>query len=472
VSSRIGNAVSTAVILGIVLLVEAVGLRSGTVGYVLVGLVAAIALVLIAFRVNLQWMGLGAACGAAFSLTWNGWFLGPARPGDALIFIALACFVAGEPNRAFSAPPWWVKQLVFVIAIGVIAQVYFPPSNNYLTTRVTTDAGGKSMPPRSGDQSFINIGVGLKFIVAVAIIPLIFIAATRVDRRALRWLVRAFAVGTALSAWVAFTDYLGTNFGQILTRVPKISNRQLGFSDHPNFLAAGIVIAIPFAFYLAFSDVRRDRLLGWWSLPGMVLGVFASGSRGGAVCVLVALAACVVLHPRTRGSAPTIAIAALVVVGGLSLAFPSFGAEILRVTRLKSSPITQGSDEVRAINGAQGVRDFHYHPFTGIGLQASTDASQVYLQELASGGLLLFIGMCVYLLGGVWSAFRSLKLDPLAGMVLASLVTTIALNFVETDLTDRFYYLPAAILIAFLDVRRREGRVAAGDELEPAALTA
>jgi hypothetical protein len=37
------------------------------------------------------------------------------------------------------------------------------------------------------------------------------------------------------------------------------------------------------------------------------------------------------------------------------------------------------------------------------------------------------------------------------------------LNYVETDLTDRFYYVPAAILITLLDMQRRQ----ADSESEP-----
>jgi hypothetical protein len=82
----------------------------------------------------------------------------------------------------------------------------------------------------------------------------------------------------------------------------------------------------------------------------------------------------------------------------------------------------------------------------------------VYIQELASGGLVLFIGMSVYMLGAAWSAFRFIPQNSLAAAILASVGATLALNLFEADLTDRFYYVPEAILIAMLTVYKLDNR--------------
>jgi hypothetical protein len=463
VSTRVREAVAIVVVLALVLVLEAFSLKSGTIGLVLIGVVAVLAVAVIVFRVSFRLAGVGAACLASLTLTWHGVFLGPIRPGDALIFVALLCFIVADPNHAFGTPPWWVKQLIFVLLFLAMIQIFFPPDPVYLAQRITFDAGGKATRPATGNLALTNIGVAIKFIVAVAATPMAFIGAVRVDKRALRWIVIAFVVGSASSGWVAMVDHLGGNFGRILTGLPNASARQVGFADHPNFLAVACVIAVPFAFWMAYSEQRRDRVIGIIALPGLVLGTYASGSRGGAVCVLIVLALCVVLHPKSRPHAPSFAGAGLVFVGLIAAAVPSIGAAILRATRLTSSPITVGSDQVRALAGAQGARDFRHSPFAGIGLQASGQASQVYLQELATGGLILFIGVSVYTLGGIVASIRLMRTSALAGMVLAALLTSVVLNYVETDLTDRFYYVPAAILITLLDMQRRQ----ADSESEP-----
>jgi hypothetical protein len=148
---------------------------------------------------------------------------------------------------------------------------------------------------------------------------------------------------------------------------------------------------------------------------------------------------------------------------------PSLGATILRVTRLAGGVATEGSDSVRAIVGAQGVRDFYHSPIHGIGLQVSFDASQVYLQELASGGLILFTAMSLYMLGAILTAARRMHTSPLAGALLAALLITLALNVFEADLTDRFYYVPAAILIALVQVGDQNR--ADGGPADPATTT-
>ncbi|MGH8961041.1 MAG: O-antigen ligase family protein [Jatrophihabitantaceae bacterium] len=456
-SIRVRSALSTAILLAIVLLLEAYGLRSGTTGIVLVAMVGAIALGVVCFRVDLRWAGVGAAVAAAFTLTWNGWYVGPLRPGDILVLVSLLCFLLADPNGAFRTPPWWVKQLAIVVVLIVAIQIYFPPDPVYLSQRIVLNATGQPTASTSGSLLSANLGVAFKFIVAVVATPMVFTAAALVERRAVRWLAAAFATGAGVSGLVALADHFGTDLGRIVTGIPNVGSRQLGFSDHPNFLAAGLTLAAPLAFWLLPSRSRFERLVGAAALLGCVGGVFASGSRGGAVCIVVVLAISVLLHERTRGYAPMIGLAAVLVVGIIIAFVPSVGATLLRVTRLGGGTATAGSDSVRAIVGAQGVRDFHHSPISGIGLQVSFDASQVYLQELASGGLILFSAVSVYMLGAIITAFRRMR-EPLVAALLAALLITLALNVFEADLTDRFYYVPAAILIARVLTAREDAR--------------
>ncbi len=453
--NRFGGGVLVALVLMAMLAVEWVGLPAGTIGVVLVGGVIALAAVLLLVRAELRRAGVIAACAASFTLTWNGWYVGPVRPGDVLVLVALICLVVADPSGALRTPPWWVKQLGGVVLLVAAINVAFPADVNYLARRVVLTATG--LPAAQiASVAGTNLAVAFKFVVAVVAIPMAFVGAARVDRSAVRWLAVSFVGGAALSGTAASLDYLGVPVGQILTGIPRVPGRQLGFSDHPNFLAAGLVLGIPLAYWLLASRQRHDKLLGLATMPGLLFGVFASGSRGGAVCVVLALALSVILHPRTRGYAPGILLAGAIAVGAIAAFVPSFGLQILRVTRLSGGVATAGSDTVRAAVGAQGLRDFHHSPIQGIGLQASFDASQVYIQELASGGLLLFIAMSVYSLGGIIAAARLIRRDDLAAGLLAALLATLALNVFEADLTDRFYYVPAAILVALIHIAKRD----------------
>jgi hypothetical protein len=451
-----------AVLLGLlaVVAVEIFALRSKTLGIIVLAVVAALAAIVVASRADPARIGLGAAYLSAFTLTWNGWYVGPVRPGDVLVLVALLCFAAGAPITVFHSPPWWIKQLVLALVLGVVLIVLFPPDLSYLVHRVTLNAAGAPVAAITEHIPVKNIGVAAKFIVAVAAIPIAYTAAAVLHRRAIRWLAISCATGSAVSGLVAFIDHTGiAEIGHYLTHIPQGNyTRAIGFSYHPNFLAAGLVLAIPFACWMLTSRITWEQRVGAACLAADLLGVYASGSRGGAVCAVGAVLLTFAVLPRTRVHLPAILLATAVGVGIIAVVFPSFGQEILRVTRLAGNPNTSGSDQVRTLVGDQGMADFRHSPIHGIGLQVSTDASQVYLQELASGGLILFLAMSIYMLGAAWESGRLLKLDPLAGAIFGAVGATLALNIFEADLTDRFYYVPEAILVAMLVVAKLDRR--------------
>jgi O-Antigen ligase len=432
------------------MLVEVLALRSDSFGTIIVLVLCGLLAILVLTRSDMKKIAMGAALACAFTLTWNGWFVGPLRPGDALILLTILLLLIANPNDGFRTPPWWLKQLPVAIVLVALLAILIPTDPIYLANRIVLDAQGRLTVDTKGSFAMANIGVAFKFIVAVFAIPMAFIGAVRIDKRAARWLGMSFALGAAASGWVATLDHFGTDLGRYITKVPNVGNRQLGFTTHPNFLAAGMVIAIPFAFWLAASTVRHERLIGFACLIGSIGGVYASGSRGGAVCAVGVVGLCILVHPRTRVHSASYAVAGVAVLLLLAVVFPSVGAEILRVTRLASNSNTGGSDTVRQLVGDQGIRDWHFSPIKGIGLQAYFDASEVYLQELAAGGLILFFAMQVYMCGGIYTAWRYLKRDNLAMACGCALVGALALNLFEADLTDRFYYVPAAILLALV----------------------
>jgi hypothetical protein len=378
------------------------------------------------------------------------------------VAVALLCLAAGAPTTALRAPPWWIKQLVLVLVLGVLLLVLFPPEPSYLAHRVVVDAGGRPVAFSNGNLAIRNVGTALKFIVAVAGIPAAYAGAALVNPRAVKALAVAFVTGSSISGLVAFIDHTRVlSIGPYLTHLHasvSLGGRAAGFAHHPNFLAAGLVLATPFACWLLTSHRRTERWLGAACLVSDLLGVYGSGSRGGAVCVVGTVVLSVALLPRTRPHFLAYLFAAGVATVAIAAVFPSFGLALLRVTRLYGNPTAAGSDQVRAILATQGVADFRYSPVHGIGLQVSTQASQVYLQQLASGGLILFLGVSAYMLGAAWDSFRLSRFDALAAAITAAVLGTLALNTFEADLTDRFYYVPEAILVAMLLSRRATRR--------------
>jgi hypothetical protein len=437
---------------GSVLAIEAVALHLGhTTGVIIIAAVAFIAVVALLVGFDAHKAAMGAAILSCFTLTWNGWYLGPLRPGDLLVLLALMFFVIAEPNRRLPMPPWWIKQLALVILLLAVLHIVIPQDTQYLAGRTVITAAGKPTVSTKGSLASANLGTAFKFIVAVFAIPLVFSFAAYQNRKAPRWLAIAFVTGAAASGWAAMAGRVGFGkIAQLVTHIPPAPGRQFGFALHPNFLAAGLTICVPLAMWLAFSPDRRERILGFLTLPGLLLGVYASGSRGGAACVVLALALSLVILPRARPYAPMAGLGLLVVAGGIAAAVPSFGLAILRATRLIGGISTTGSDQARTIVAHQAHLDFAHSPIYGVGLQVSFEAQNVYLQEVAAGGLMLFFGMAIYSFGAAVMAGRLMKRYDLAAALLAITITIAALNIFEADLTDRFYYVPAAILVSLI----------------------
>jgi hypothetical protein len=74
--------------------------------------------------------------------------------------------------------------------------------------------------------------------------------------------------------------------------------------------------------------------------------------------------------------------------------------------------------------------------------------------------------------GAILTAWRNFNRSDMSTAVLGSLFAILVLNLFEADLTDRFYYVPAAILIAMvqtLDADDAATKAAAEADHEPAA---
>ena len=464
-----GNPVPIVIVAVAVLLIEAIGLKAGhTTGVVIIGALCGIAVIGLLVGYDAHKVAMGAALLSCFTLTWNGWYLGPVRPGDLLVLFALMFFIIAEPNRRLPFPPWWIKQLALMILLLAMLHIVLPQDTEYLAGRTVITATGKATVSTKGTLASANLGTAFKFIVAVFAIPIVFSFAAYQNRKAPRWLAIAFCTGSACSGWAAMLGKLGLGkIAQLVTHIPAAPGRQFGFALHPNFLAAGLVICVPLSMWLAFSENRRDRWLGVLTLPGLLLGVYASGSRGGAACVVLALVLSLVILPRARQYAPISFLTIAVLAGGIAAAVPSFGVSILKATRLIGGISTEGSDQARTIVAHQAHLDIAHSPIYGVGLQVSFEAQNVYLQELAAGGFLLFFAMAVYSAGSAVVAYNLIKRYDLAAALLTITLTIAALNIFEADLTDRFYYVPAAILVSLLyaDKLQREA-----DESPPATV--
>jgi hypothetical protein len=436
---------ATAIVAAALLGIEALGLRSGGRGTVAAAVLVAVVSVLIIARVTVRSVGLGCAVLAAFSLPWNGWVLGGVRPGDLFILLAIGVLLAADVRAPIPRLPGWVTQVGLVVLVLVIVHEVLPTEPDYLASRVVVDAAGNLIP-----EIMSNIVVGPKLIVAVVGVTFAFCLAAARSRDSIGWLAAAYAAGTSVSGLIAFSDNRGlTTLGPRITGVPGNQGREAGLSDHPNFLAGSCVLAIGLDMWLLSSTDRRKRWAGIAFLPGIVFGTYASGSRGGAVVLVAVVVGCIVVIPRWRARLPMFALAGGVAAAAAFFVIPSFGAAVLKATRLSGGTVsTEGSNYLRALVGEQGLLDFRHSPLDGIGFQVAAEAQNVYIQQLAAGGLVLFTSLTVYMLWLLYTSHRLMPVSDLAGPLFVTLVGAAALNYVTSSLTDRFVYVPMALVVA------------------------
>jgi O-antigen ligase len=197
------------------------------------------------------------------------------------------------------------------------------------------------------------------------------------------------------------------------------------------------------------SPRLRSRVWALGVLMALLIGLYASGSRGGFAVGAGALLLSFAIMPAYRRILPTL----LLMLGGVAaLAFvlkPGLGHKLLQAVRLAGNTgSAKGSDTVRSEVAHQGWMDFQHSPIDGVGMQVAEQAHNVYLQALASGGLMLFICYIVFVLSGLAKSFNRISWDPLAYPFFVAALSGALLAAVENALVDRLAYVPLALIAA------------------------
>ncbi len=437
---------TTAVLGGLALLVLALGFAAGGSALLAIALLIGVVCVAVIARVDLYRAGLAATCGYVFCCSWTAWYVaGHQRPRAILLILALVLLLGAHLTKRLPHLPWWYVALVVAVSIDTVFNLLVPTSPIYLAHRyVESDAYRFATGLSTGISDF---GSGLRFLFTLlGTVLVIAVCAMRFPRAPL-WIAVSYTAGASLSGLVGYSDYLGlTSLGHALTGVGLAGNRAAGFTNHPNVLAAGNVYAVAIAAWLITTDRTSTRVAGWVFLPGLVLGTYASGSRGGAICLLVAAVLCLLILPRYRRQLAFTALGVGVVAAFLFLFLPSTGHALLVGARLAGNSGPSNEGRIAVIN--QGLTDFAHSPIYGIGLHVMDEAHNVVVQSLAAGGLILFFGFMCLQLGGAYAAIRLLRRRQLAAPLLVTVVVGFVFGNLENTLTEPLVYVPVALIVA------------------------
>lgn len=345
-------------------------------------------------------------------------------------------------------------------AIAGLTAALFPPDPALTTNPLVQHVASIQ---QIAVKSRSNLGSLAKFEVALLVLPFMIAVVATKRTRALR-VADVWALGAIISALVATTDMLGiSHINQTLEGLHYVQARQSGLTLQPNHLALESVFALPFVgMWLTRSRPwRRAAVIG---IILLVLGIYASGSRAGEGLVPVALIFVFLTAPQLRARFVAV-LPGLAVVGILAVLTSSGTLNTIALhARLTSAgPGVVASNVQRTEVRTYSTRAFTARPFTGVGFSVIDDAHEVYLQLLASGGILALASFVV-MIAGIFGVLRRCltSVDRLSAAALGGALLVWVLNgFVGNQVTDRYLYVPVGVLIALAALPAPRAEVAA-----------
>jgi hypothetical protein len=404
-------------------------------------------------------VGEGLLISALISMSWNAVELpGGFAPSDLLMVSAIGVLLVLAVGRSAALNiPIWISIPTLIMIVLALSHSVLPVSEAYLDQRFRT----YSLTVRYSLEASVDarpLVSLIKWLVGFLALPVMFLL-TRAQGLMLRPFVLAWALGIAASCGVAVIDFFNvTNISENLLGV-SFSGREAGLTVQPNHVAVSGVMALPVLLWWAASP-GRFRLLRLVPLCLVLGGIFASGSRGGAAATVLVLALSLKMAQVRRGAAWLLGANVLglpFVFGSTSDAFTGLAAQ-LRLSEIASisSEISNGT---RLSLARQGLADFIHRPVDGVGFQVLVEAHSIYLQLLASGGMILLSVFLIYNVCAIRELWRARKLhDELPLALLISMGGWLVIGLVENQLTDRYLYVPAAsaAVLWLLGNQRRE----------------
>lgn len=280
-------------------------------------------------------------------------------------------------------------------------------------------------------------------------------------------LVDAWIGSMVVSGLIATSDYmLGTDFGTSITSVVA-SSRSTGLATHSNHLAVTAVLTVPLCVArLSTARSVSARLLYAAATTVVMLAILTSGSRGGLVAGITGILLTPLFMPsalRARTTWRSAAVIAAAAVLAISFAPNNSFVAVQRTldsltlssTSSSSAASAAESDRIRGDRRQVAVDEFNQSPLFGVGLDRSRSAHNIYLQLLASTGVIGLVAFLFYL-GGLLQLGLRLRSHPLLPGTLRAIaaaagVTALLfalLGLVENQIADRYLYFPCGFVLA------------------------
>lgn len=270
------------------------------------------------------------------------------------------------------------------------------------------------------------------------------------------------------------------SYGQLFGR--SRSGRLLGIGGmyDSNDMASLMALAFPLAAGLLIRSKKgRPRAAAALAVVSLVLGVIATGSRGGTLALLMGS---VIFALGLRGSKSALVIVAMIVGGGLawSTASPDFRARMSSITNLENDYNLTDPTGRKAV-WARGRQYWKSNPIIGVGggnfpiaeggswadqgLRGKwSNAHNAYVQafaELGTIGGAIFISM---LLVAAWQVLPAWRATTIRGRAppwhRPELLASIAAYAAGAYFLSHAYFPPLFALLGLMTLADRAGRAA------------
>ena len=386
-------------------------------------------------------------------VTWNGFRLGGGAVANAFMVLAFLAFIARvlTTRQPVPVPPWLVAAGGgFVLA--AMLNIIFPPDAHLINLTLLSyrilpqGAIPGYLVPRS---DLLELAT---FLLAFLVIPVMIASVANTVERIER-LIDLLIVSATVNAAVGCIDWAGLH----IAPYPADAGRSAGLTLHPNYLALTCTIAVPLAL-LWVARGGRWRGFGVVAIGLLLAGTYVSGSRAGTVSALLALTVTVALIPRLRR-----ALAFVVPVIGMALvaalAFTNAGQQALEQVRLSGAD-TSGSDFSRALVRDVALEQIEARPVQGVGFGVIGDAHNIYLQLLASGGLIAMAAFLTFV-GGLFNSARHARAGPQPDAVAAVAVSIgmwLLNGLFDNQVADKYLYVIPGLLVAMSCVAAASAR--------------
>ena len=409
--------------------------------------------VLAAMVMSLDRLAFLAVCGFVVAVTWNGFRLGGggvAQGGaGALNNIFLVISVGATfghtvvSRRPIRIPPWMLAAAGGLVMAAMLT-LLFPPDDHWRNESMLSYRTEALTPVDGLVGSRPDLLTLLQWEIGLVLIPVMLMLVAPTARR-VKLLIDLFVVSCLVNAGAGLLDYDGIDvspYGGVA------GGRATGLTLHPNYLSLTCTIAIPLALYW-ITRGGRWRTVGVASTLLLLAGAYVSGGRAGAVTAPLALIATVALLPQLRRALGfVIPLTGILIVA--ALAFTGAGDRALEQLRFDGDSTVRGSNSAREELAELAIDQFEASPIHGVGFGVIQDAHSIYLQLLASGGIIALLCFATYMGGLLMSTLR-LRAGPerdVATAIALGLAMWLINGAINSQLADKYLYVLPGLLVA------------------------